>query len=43
MFTGFKRSLAIITALVVAVPVLMIWAAEGSECSERMRLMSPFF
>jgi hypothetical protein len=43
MFKGLTRSLAIITALLVAFPALLIWAAEGNEWLEKMGKMSPIF
>jgi hypothetical protein len=43
MFKGLTRSLAIIAALLVAFPALMLWAAEGNEWLEKMGKMSPIF
>jgi hypothetical protein len=43
MFNGLTRSLAIVTALMVALPALMIWAAEGSDWARKFGQMSPFF
>ena len=43
MFKGLTRSLAILAALLVAFPALLIWAAEGNEWLEKMDLMSPIF
>lgn len=43
MFSGLTRSLAIVVALLVAVPSLMIWIAEGDEWLQKMGLMSPIF
>ena len=43
MFKGLTRSLAIIAALLVAFPALMIWAAECNEWLEKMGKMSPIF
>jgi hypothetical protein len=43
MFSGLTRSLAIVTALLVAVPALMLWMAEGDEWLQKMGIMSPIF
>jgi hypothetical protein len=43
MFKGLTRSLAIVAALMVAFPALLIWAAEGNEWLEQMGKMSPIF
>lgn len=43
MFKGLTRSLAIVVALLVAFPALIIWATEGSEWLEKMGKMSPVF
>jgi hypothetical protein len=43
MFKGLTRSLAIIAAMLVAFPALLLWAAEGNEWLEKMGKMSPIF
>ncbi len=43
MFKGLTRSLAIITALFLVFPALLIWAAEGSEWLDKFKNMSPIF
>ncbi|WP_412504842.1 hypothetical protein [Roseovarius sp. SYSU LYC5161] len=41
MFQGFNTSILIITALLVVLPALMLYAAGGSEWLERLQLMMP--
>lgn len=43
MFSGLKRSMAIVVGLLVVAPALMIWATEGNEWLEDFQRMSPFF
>jgi len=41
MFQGFNTSIVIITALLVVLPALMLYAAGGNEWLERLQLMMP--
>lgn len=43
MFSGLTRSLSIVVALLVALPAVMLWIAEGDEWLQKMGLMSPLF
>lgn len=43
MFSGLTRSLAVVVGLLVLLPGVLIFAAEGSDWLEKLRMMSPVF
>jgi len=41
MLKGLFGAVAIVSAGMIVLPALIIWAAEGGEWFERLRLMTP--
>ena len=43
MFKGLTRTIMIVSAMIVALPAVMMLAMDGGEWLERFRLMTPIF